>query len=68
LFAGEIRKGASFPAAHKMAKTSHGAKRSMNCVIRSHSDTGSHDGVIIGRQSSRRLNWTPVESSAGVTA
>jgi len=40
----------------------------MNCAIRPHSGTTSHDAVTIGRQSSRRLNWTAAESSAGVTA
>jgi hypothetical protein len=60
--------GTRIPAAHKMAKSSHGAKRSMNCAISPHSGTTSHDAVTIGRQSSRRLNRTAAESSAGVTA
>jgi hypothetical protein len=40
----------------------------MNCAITLHSGTTGHDAVTIGRQSSRRLNWTAAESSAGVTA
>jgi hypothetical protein len=57
----------AFPS-WKMAKSRHGAKRSMNCVIRPHSGTTGHDDVTMIRHCVTPANWTPAESSAGVTA